>query len=93
MPPKEVCASLEDGILVKGPPSVDNVVGKAPFAETAVGPLLSARQFNFAIGGPRRPRVFKRLVLNSSVKSMKWDHSLADASVPGLDAAQSIIDH
>ena len=65
----EACASLENEIPAGGPPY--NVVGKAPSVETVVVLLLSARQFNLAIGGPRRPRSPNRLVLNSPVKSMK----------------------
>ena len=34
---KEACASLEDGILARGPPSADKVVGKAPSIETIIG--------------------------------------------------------
>ena len=90
--PRESYTSLENGILARGPLSTDNVVGEAPFAETVVGLLLSARQFNLAIGGPHRLRGPDRLVLNSSIKLMKWDHPLVDAFVPGLDVAQSIID-
>ena len=41
--PKESYTSLENGILVRGPLSADNVVGEAPFAETIVGVLLWAR--------------------------------------------------
>ena len=40
---KEACAPLEEGIPVEGPPSAGKVVGEATSAETAVGPLLSAR--------------------------------------------------
>ena len=58
-----------------------------PYVETNVVPLLFVRQFNLAIGGPRRPRGLKRLMLNSSVKPMKWDHPPADVSTSGLDAA------
>ena len=54
-----------------GCPSADNIAGKAPSVETVVVPLLSARQFNLAIGGPSKPRGPNRLVLNSPVKSMK----------------------
>ena len=39
--PGEACASLENEILVGGPP--DNVVGKAPSVETVVVSPLSAR--------------------------------------------------
>ena len=64
----EACASLEDGISAGGPLSVDNVVDKAPSVKTAVVPLLSTRQFNLAIGGPRRLTGLDRLVLNSPIK-------------------------
>ena len=37
---REACELLEDGILVGGPPSTDNVVGEAPSAETAMRSLL-----------------------------------------------------
>ena len=91
--PKEACASLESELLAGGPPSVDNVVGEAPFVETVVVPLVSTRQFNLLIGGPRRPRGHDRLVLKLLVKPMKWDHPPMDASASGSDAAQSIINH
>ena len=68
---REACVSLEDGVPAWGPTSDDNVVGEAPSVETIVGPLLSARQFNLAIGSLRRPRGPDKLVLNSSVKPMK----------------------
>ena len=40
---KEAVALLEDGILVEGPHSAGNIVGKAPSIETTVGPLILAR--------------------------------------------------
>ena len=83
---------MGDRAPVEVPPRVDKVVGEAPFAEAVVGPLLSARQFNLVIGGPHRPRGLDRLVLNSPVKPMKWDHPPTEVSLPGPDSAQSIID-
>ena len=62
-------------------------MGEALSIETSVGLLLPARQSNLTIVGPRRPRGLDRLVPNSPVKPMKWDHLSADTSVPGLDAA------
>ena len=88
---QKACASLENEILVRGPPSVDNVVGEAPFVETVVVPLLSARQFNLAISGPHRPRGLDRLVLNSLIKPMKWDHPPTDMTASGPNAVQSNI--
>ena len=85
---KEASTSLEDRPLVEGPPRVVKVMGKAPSAETAIGPSLPTRQSNL----PRRPRGPDRLVLTSHVKPMKWDHLSVDTSFPGLDATQSIID-
>ena len=82
---------MEDGISARGPPRANNVVGKAPSIETVVVSLLSTRQFNLAIGSPRRPRGPNRLVLNSSVKPIKWDHPPMDSTALGLDVAQSII--
>ena len=90
---REACALLGDGIPTEGPPKANNVVGEAPSIEIVVGPLILARQFNLTIGRPYRPRNPNMLVLNSPVKPMKWDHPPTDASVPGLDATQSIIDH
>ena len=89
---REACASLEDGIPAEEPPSADKVVGEAPSSGTAVSPLLKARLFDLVITDLCRPRGPDKMVLNSCVKSMKWDHPLADTYVPGLDAAQSIID-
>ena len=62
-------------------------MGEAPSIETTVGLPLLARQFNLAIAGPRRPRGPDRLVLNSPVKLMNWDHLSADIFVPGSNAA------
>ena len=89
---KEGCASLEDEISAEGPPSADKVVGEAPSAETAVGPLLPTRRSNLVIFDLRRLRGPNKLVLNSCVKLMKWNHPSADTSIPSPDAAQSIID-
>ena len=88
---REDCASLEDGISVGGPPSADNVVGEVPSVETVVVPLLFARQLNLVIRGPHRPRGHDRLVLNSQVKPIKWDHPPVDAFALGPNVAQSII--
>ena len=88
---KEACAPLEERIPTGGPPSTSNVMGETPSIETTVAPFLFARKFNLVIGGPRRPRGPNRLVLNSPVKPMKWDHPPADTFVPGPDSAQSII--
>ena len=67
-------------VIVEEPPKVDNVVGEAPFVERVVVPSFSARQFNLVIGGLDRPRGPDKLVLNSPVKPMKWDHPLKDAT-------------
>ena len=83
---KEAYASLGDETLAEGPPKPDKVVGEAPSFEAVAGLLLSARQFNLAIGGPCRPSGPNRLVLNLSVKPMKWDHSPMDTSIPGPDS-------
>ena len=56
--------------------------------ETVIGSSLPTRWSNL----PRRPRGPDRLVLNSPIQPMKWDHPLTDTFVPGPDAAQSIID-
>ena len=81
-----------DGILTGAPPSSDNVAGETPSTKTTVGLLLSARQFNLTISGSYKPRGHGRLVLNSPVKPMKWNHPPTDASIPCLDYVQSIID-
>ena len=57
--------------------------------EATVGLLFLARLTN---DGPRRPRGLDRLMLNSSINSMKWDQPSEDTSDPGPDATQSIID-
>ena len=67
-------------------------MGEAPSVETVVDPPLPTKRSNLTITSPRRPRGPYRLVLNSHVKSMKWDHLLANTSVPCPNAAQSIID-
>ena len=77
---------MEDGILAGGPPKADNVVGEAVSVETEVGLPLQARRSNLVIAGLRRPRGLDKLVLDSCVKQMKWDHPSAYTSVPGLDA-------
>ena len=84
---------MEDGISAGGTLRGDNDVGEAPYVEKIVVSLLFSRQFNLAIGGPRRPRGLDKLVLNSWVKLMKWDHPPMEATAPGSDAAQSIINH
>ena len=66
---------------------------EAPSIETIVGLLLSTRHFSLAIDSPHKPRGPDRLVLNSPVKPMKWDHPPTDTSVPGPDFAWLIIDH
>ena len=81
----KACASLEDGISTMGPSNANNVMGEAPSIETVVIPLLSTRQFNLGIGGSYRPKGPDRLVLNSPVKPMNWDHP------SGPDSTQSII--
>ena len=83
---------MENGISAGGPPSTDKVVSEAPFAKTVVGPPLSARWSDLVITGLYRPRGPDKLVLNSCVKPMKWDHLSVDTYVPGPDVAQSIID-
>ena len=61
-------------------------MGEAPSTKTVVGPLPSARRSNLSIVSPSRPRgPPDKLVLSSPVQSMKWDHLLADTSVPDLD--------
>ena len=85
-PLREACASLEDGILAGGPPKADKVVGEAPYVETVVSLSLPARRSNLVIVGLRRPRGLDKLVLDSCVKPMKWDHPSADTSVPSPDA-------
>ena len=82
---------MEDGILAGGSPRADKVTGEALFVETVVGLPLPVRGSNLVIAGLRRLRGLDKLVLNSCVKPMKWDHLSADMSVPGTDAAQSII--
>ena len=67
-------------------------MGDAPSTDTAIGPLLLAKSSNLAITGPRRPRGYDRLVLNSPVQPMKWDHFSTNTFVPGPDATKSIID-
>ena len=67
-------------------------MGEVPSIEIIVGLPLPARRSNLVIADPCKPRGSYRLVLNSLVKSMKWDHLSADMSIPGLDVAQSIID-
>ena len=62
-------------------------MGEAPFIETVVGPLLPARRSNLAIAGLRRLRGLDKVVLNSLVTPMKWDHLSMDTFVPGPDAA------
>ena len=58
--PKQACALLEDGVLVKGPPNVDGVVGEA-LLEIVVGSSFLARLAN---ADPHRPRLPNRLVLS-----------------------------
>ena len=60
---KEACASLEDGVSVRGPSNVDGVVGEAP-SKIAVGPSFLARLAN---ADPYRPRLPDRLMLGSYV--------------------------
>ena len=60
--------------------------------QLAIGPPLSARRSNLAISGPCRARGPVRLALNSLVQPMKWEHLSTDTSIPGPEAAQSIID-
>ena len=50
--PREARASLDDEISAGGPPIADNIMGEAPSIETTIVSLLSARQFNLAVGGP-----------------------------------------
>ena len=47
---REACASLEDAVLVGGPPDANGVVGEAP-SEIAIGPSFSSRLANVS---PRR---------------------------------------
>ena len=47
--PKEACASLEDGVLDRGPPDADRAVGEAPF-EIVVELLSSSRQIPATVG-------------------------------------------
>ena len=89
---KEACVSSEDGTLAEGPPNTDKVVGKAPSIETTIGPTLPARWSNLIIACPRRIRGRDKLVLNSPIKPMKWDHLSTDTSISGPDSAQSTID-
>ena len=72
---KEACASLEDGILAEGPPSIDNVVSEAPSVVTVVGLPLSSRQFNLTIGSPHKLRGPDKLVLNSPAKPIDKNQS------------------
>ena len=67
-------------------------MGDSSFSETTIGPPLSARRSNLAIVGHRRLRGLDRLVLNSPVQPMKWDHLSTDTSILSPDVAQSIID-
>ena len=82
---------MEEGILAEGPPNTNKIMGEAPSVETVVVSLLSARQFNLAIGGPRKPKSLNMLVMNLPVKQMKLDHHPADVLALGPDVAQSII--
>ena len=77
---------MEDRIPAGGPPKANKVVGEAPSVETAVGLPLLARQSNLVIVGLRRPRGLDKLVLDSCVQLMKWDHPSADTSVPSPNA-------
>ena len=77
------------GTLARGPPNANKVVGDAPSTKTVVGWPLSSRRSNLAIASPCRPRGFDRLVLNSHVQPMKWDHPSTDTSIPGPNATQS----
>ena len=67
-------------------------MGEAPSVETVVDPPLPTKRSNLTITGPHRPRGPYKQMLNSHVKSMKWDHLLANTSVPCPNATQSIID-
>ena len=80
---------LEDGVPTGGPRNADRVVREAP-SKVVVGILFLARLANV---GPRMLRGLNKLVLNSFVNPMKWDQPSANTSVPGSDAAQSIIEH
>ena len=67
--PKEARASLENGVLDKGPPDADRALEEAPL-EIAIELLFSTRLANV---GPRRLKGLDILVLNSLVISMKWE--------------------
>ena len=88
----EACASLEYEIPAEGLLSADKVVGEAPSVETTVSPPLPARRSDLVIPGLYKPRGPDKLVVNSCVKLMKWDHLLRDTFTFGPNAAQSIID-
>ena len=84
----EACASLEDGVLVGGPPNADGVVGEAP-SEIVVGLSFSTRLAN---AGPRRPRLPNWLMLGSYVLSQEWDRPLTDIVALGPKVSWEIID-
>ena len=60
---REACASLEDGVPIRGPPNADGFVGEAP-SKIVVGSSFSIKLANV---GPSRPRLPNRLMLGSYV--------------------------
>ena len=86
--PREACASLEDEIPNGGSPNANRAMGEAPL-EIAVELSFWVRFVNVV---PHRLRGPGRLVLNSPVILMKWEHPSMGAPILSPDTAQSIID-
>ena len=85
--PNEASASLEEGILIGGPPNVNKIGEKVPSGVTAT-PVLPPRSTDTE---PSIKRLFDQLLLNTYVPSYGRIHPPTGMVAPNLEGALEII--
>ena len=87
----EACELLEDGALAEGPPLDGGVANEALPIEEVGGLPPQANRHSLTLYGARRTRPPDKMILNSYVKPLEWNHPLADVSTPDKEVAQLLI--